>query len=195
MKNPAKLRRRTLLPAPLVAAPLLSLPILGQQHHHPASNGKQPWVNYQPRALSAEHYRALETFCDELLPDEPASPGARTVGAPYYIDTLVYHAARTGPSGAQVQQQWVEGLSALEAESRRRFGKGFAAATPRQRVTLLTALAASERSPQTPAERFFAMAKQLVITAWAHSEAGMQQGLGYRGNQFRDTFPACDLGD
>ena len=62
------------------------------------------------------------------------------------------------------------------------------AASPDQRVAVLTEMARNETKPEKPEEEFFVELKSKVAWAYYTSEIGLKQELEYKGNVFQATF-------
>jgi hypothetical protein len=90
-----------------------------------------------------------------------------------------------------VRLQWLNGLSALDTESRRRSREPFVGLNAAQVETLLTDISRNERAPQTPLETFFVLVKTATIQGFYTSEIGIHKELQYKGNQLLPTFVGC----
>jgi hypothetical protein len=141
------------------------------------------------KALTAPQYAALDVLVDAIIPTDERSPGAREARVADYIDLLLSEA------DAEVRQQWVEGLAAVDAEAMARSGAPVAKLPAPQVEALLAAISANERQPQTAAERFFVMTKRATIQGYYSSEIGIHKDLRYKGNQFLPEFHGCQTVD
>jgi hypothetical protein len=116
---------------------------------------------YAARALTEAEFAAAEAFVELIL------PGSKAARVMRYIDLgLAYGVGDTAA--------WQRGLAAW----------GRAPAPMEQ-------LAARELSPATELERFFGVAKRAAIDAYALSEEGQREWLGYRGGVHLEAFPGC----
>jgi hypothetical protein len=79
----------------------------------------------------------------------------------------------------------------VDAEASARAGAPVAKLSAAQVDALLVAISASERQPQTPAERFFVMTKRAAIQGYYSSEIGIHKDLRYKGNQVLPEFHGC----
>jgi hypothetical protein len=141
------------------------------------------------KALTAPQYATLDVLVDAIIPTDERSPGARAARVADYIDLLLSEA------DAEVRQQWVDGLAAVEAESASQAGAPVAKLSAPQLEALLTAISANERQPQTAAEHFFVTAKRAAIQGYYSSEIGIHKDLRYKGNQFLPEFHGCQTVD
>ena len=137
------------------------------------------------KALTAPQYAALDVLVDAIIPTDERSPGAREARVTDYIDLLLSEA------DAELRQQWVDGLAAVDAEASATSGAPVAKLTAAQVDSLLTALSVNERQPQTAAERFFVMTKRATIQGYYSSEIGIHKDLRYKGNQVLPEFHGC----
>jgi hypothetical protein len=141
------------------------------------------------KALTPAQYATLDVVVDAIIPTDERSPGAREARVADYIDLLLSEV------DAEVRQQWIDGLAAVDAEASARAGAPVAKLSPAQVETLLTALSVNERQPQTAAERFFVMTKRATIQGYYSSEIGIHKDLRYKGNQVYPEFHGCQTVD
>ena len=120
---------------------------------------------YAPRFFTASQFAAVEQLALALLPEEDASPGARSGEVPRYLDTILLYA------GAAIQAEWRQGLVILKPEE-------------------FVKVAQAELAPATEAERFFVTFKRLALEAFFQSPAGARF-FGYQGNGAIPAFPGC----
>jgi hypothetical protein len=119
-----------------------------------------------PSLMSAQEANATAQLADIIL------PGAGRSRVNFYIETTLQHAPQA------LREQWANGLSALDAESRRRCGKIFAAASREQQTEIVAFMARGEANPQSEIERFFALAKRMTVDGYVLSEEGQRDWLG-----------------
>ena len=142
-----------------------------------------------PKVLSAPQFATLEAIVDAIIPTDERSPGAKEARVADYIDLLLTEA------DAPTKARWLEGLAAIDAEATTRFTAPVAKLDDAQMETLLNAISANEKAPQTPLERFFVMTKQATIHGYYTSEIGIHQELRYQGNKFQREFVGCQTED
>ena len=155
----------------------------GQATRHAASQAppEPPFLrDYKPRFFAADDFDALQSFTEILIPTDD-TPGAREARCAHYID-FVLQAADPG-----MQKQWSSAMSTLRSA-------GFHAATPQQRLAMITEMARpeSDRTASHPLYAVYRLIKQQNTFAFYTSRAGMIETLDYRGNTFNAVFPACD---
>ena len=137
------------------------------------------------KVLTAPQYATLEVLVDAIIPTDERSPGAKEARVADYIDLLLSEA------DAPTKTRWLDGLAAIEADAGTRFKAPVAKLDGSQIETLLNAISANEKSPQTPLERFFVMTKQATIHGYYTSEIGIHKDLQYKGNQYVPEFVGC----
>ncbi len=119
----------------------------------------------------------ITILCDIILPADATSGSASQAGVPAFIEFI----AKDMP---QQQTPLRGGLMWLENQSRKRFGAGFAAISPAQRIQIVEDIAYPEKA--TPAMKqgtaFFNLMRDLTMTGFYTTEMGFKD-LGYIGNQ------------
>jgi hypothetical protein len=106
-----------------------------------------------------------------------------------YVDLLLSEGNR------QLTLQWFGGLAALDADAMSRFRTPFNRLGPGQVDAIMQSISRNERSPQTPLETFFVMAKQAAVRGYYTSKVAIQEELRYKGNQFLREFVGCQTVD
>ena len=149
--------------------------------------------DYWPLVLSEAELRTASALCDIIVPAEGDVPSATGVGVPAFINEWV---SAPYPSCAKDRPVVVGGLAWVEAESAKRFGKGFAEAAPADQLALCEAMApdAAPKSPLEEPSRFFRRFRDLTTAGFFTTPAGMKD-LGYVGNVPLARFegPPADL--
>jgi hypothetical protein len=120
----------------------------------------------------------LDEIADTILP-ATKTPGAKAAGVGPFIAMMV-----TDTYDPREQRLFVEGIAALEDESRAQNGGGFMASSPTQRVALLERLdrEAIEYMRRPGAEgrpHYFRLIKELTLLGYFTSEIGCTQALRY----------------
>lgn len=143
----------------------------------------------QPLVLSPAQYATLEALVDTIIPADERSPGAREARVADYVDLLLSEAEDP------VKLQWLGGLAALDEQALERYGRRYTKLEPAEMEAILTAISRNERSPETPIETFFVMAKSATVHGFYTSEIGIHQELRYQGNQMIPEFVGCQTED
>jgi hypothetical protein len=90
------------------------------------------------RALTPAQYVTVERLVEAIIPADERSPGAKDARVADYLDLLLAEADEG------LRKDWLAGLAALDAESTKRFGRGFAKLDPAQTDAILTDISAYE---------------------------------------------------
>jgi len=131
--------------------------------------------------FTAEEKELVATVVDLIIPTDEVSPGARAARVHEWIDFVIAN------SPADVQQQWREGLANLDRLSLEGSGQKFQQLAQENQSKLLQHLAEREYAPTTPAERFFALAKEATVNGYYTSEIGLMKDLRYAGGTFTEA--------
>ena len=141
-----------------------------------------------PRGRSCFSSGQLETIScisERIIPADEHSAGAESAHVYDFIDEIV------STSVESVQKFWVEGLAAVDTLAVQMYGRLFKSCGKTEQVAVLTALSAKETNPQSPADHFFIMMKDLTIDGYYRSAVGIHEELQYRGNSALRVFPGC----
>ncbi len=176
------MERRTALK--LIAAGVAAEKLEAAQHHLVAI--AQAPGTYKLQFFSADQDALLDRLVEMIIPADDHSPGAREAKVSQFIDLMV------ASSNQGVQQQWIAGLKAVEAEAGRLFGKPFRKSSAGEQDQIMAAMATNEGKPSTELERFFARLKSMTIDGYYTSAIGIHKELEYQGNTALAEFPGCN---
>ena len=140
-----------------------------------------PWE----RVLTADEMRIVTALGDLIIPADEHGPAASAVGVPDFINEWV-----SAPYDAQQQDGKIirAGLAWLEAESKKRFGQGFADAAAAQQTALLDDIVAEGTAARKAAHGFFANFRDKVAGGYYSTPEGWK-AIGYVGNVPMVEFP------
>ena len=185
--NPAKVSRRTALKAfGAGAGAVAALPWLSDEGLLAFARIQETDAPPQPKVFSSSQFASLELLVDAIIPTDDRSPGAKQARVADYIDLLVSEGDR------RLSLEWLGGLAALDGEAVARFRAPFAKLTAAQVDAILQTISRNEKSPQTPLEEFFVLAKQATIRGYYTSKIGIHDELHYKGNVFLKDFVGCE---
>jgi len=153
------------------------------------------------RTLNVHQDTTVTTIAELIIPTTE-TPGAKAAKVNEFIDLLL-----TEWFSSEEKRRFLEGLAAIDAESRKRFGMDFISCTPAQQSELMkqfdneamrfarsrptavatrTASARTQKTRTRPPEHtsmqtpeFFYMLKKLTLFGYYTSEIGFSQELGY----------------
>jgi hypothetical protein len=131
------------------------------------------------RTLNPHQYVTVKTIAEMIIP-RTDTPGATDVKTAEFIDLIL-----TEWYGESERARFLAGLDDVDSRTRRLFAKDFVDCSPLQQSDVLVALgekmAEETQSPRSrlfigrgsgPAKDFYAMLRQLTLTAYYTSEAG-----------------------
>lgn len=153
-------------------------------HHHLVTIAQVP-AAYKLQFFSPAQNDLLDRLSDMILPTDDHSPGAREAKVSFFIDLMVANSKK------EVQDQWVAGLKAVDAEAQKRFQKPFLKLSAGQQDQIMATMAQNEGKPATDFERFFARLKSMTIDGYYTSVIGIHKDLQYKGNTALAEFPGC----
>ncbi len=140
------------------------------------------------RFLTPAEYALLDELTELIIPADDHSPGARAALVAGYIDGRLAESLEP-----DWQALWRSGLQAVDGLSRELNGKPFLEATPDERVTVLTRMAARESDPKTSLEHFFKELKRWTVRGYYTSKIGIHVDQEYKGNVYqRGEFAGFD---
>ena len=137
------------------------------------------------RFFTAAQNALIDCIAEMILPADEHSGGASEAGVSLFIDGLA------ADSDADVRQAWTDGLAAMDAEAKSRFGSAFVDCSEAQRDQILSALAANEAAAQSELERFFVRIKRQTISGYYSSRLGLLDELEYKGGGPIAEYPLC----
>ena len=149
----------------------------------------EPAAKYVPQFFKPEQFATVNLLAETILPTDD-EPGAYEAKVADYIDFVVFSAREFEPS---MQREWIGGLTFLDKESQKQFGKSFHAASATDRVKLLTEMSLPERDPTAHHEgySFFRLVKDMTVEGFYASKVGLIDVLNYQGMNYMAEFPGC----
>jgi len=185
--------RRTAIKALGASGAVTFLPWLSEENAQAFATLQATKAAPKLRVLTPAQHATVETLVEAIIPADERSPGAKEARVADYIDLALSDAE-------DVQRKdFLDGLTALEAEAIGRTTVSFTKMTPAQVETLLTDLSRNERAAEgvepSPLEKFFVAAKHATIHGYYTSEIGIHKELRYKGNQLLAEFQGCQTVD
>jgi hypothetical protein len=147
---------------------------------------------YRRKVFDAHQWHTVEVLCDLILPADDRSVSASHAGVPEFIDDWLDFRKREDGNDA-LASQILGGLSWLDQEANRQFGKDFAAAEPPQQKQLLDRIAWPDKAAAEDHRwvAFFNRFRDLTVSGFFSSEAGIAD-LPYLGNKAVSEWKGCD---
>ena len=148
------------------------------------------------RTLNPHQYATVKTMAELIIP-RTDTPGATDVGVAEFIDLLLTEWYDEGE-----RTRFVSGLADVDSRSHARCGKDFVDCSSVQQGDVLVALGKEmveeEKSKSRPSrgrrrarpDNFYALFRQLTLTAYYTSEAGETQELHFE--MIPDRYQGCN---
>jgi len=140
---------------------------------------------YKLQFFSPERSETVAALTETIVPADEHSSGAREANVNLFIDVMLAN------SEASIQQEWVRGLDAFNAEAQRRFGSTFTQLDAAHRHEVMTTAARNEANPVSELERFFATLKLMTLNGYYTSPIGIHRDLQYKGNTALKNYYGC----
>jgi hypothetical protein len=146
-----------------------------------------PW----PLTLTGNARATTRALCDLIIPADDVSPAASSVGVVDFIDEWI---SAPYPQQRGDRPIVLNGLLWIEAESQKRFGKGFSAVSDAQRAQIADDICSPSLAKPgfVDAARFFAKFRDLTAGGFYSTPVGMHD-IGYRGNVPLTSFEGPPL--
>jgi hypothetical protein len=141
-----------------------------------------PW----PLTLGAAARLTTKALCDLIIPADEHSPAASSVGVVDFIDEWI---SAPYPQQRSDRDIVLPGLTWIDAEAQRRFGKGFSSAELAQQSAIADDICSAGKATAQfkDAARFFAKFRDLAAGGFYTTPIGWKD-LGYVGNVSLDKF-------
>jgi hypothetical protein len=143
-------------------------------------------ADYQPKVLNPQEWRTVQVLCDWIIPADERSGSASEAGVPEFIDDWLDFKRGELLDGIR------GGLTWLDMECNRAFGKDFADCTLAQQKQLLDRIAYPQNAASAHAHAvvFFSRLRDLVVSGFFTSEIGLKD-LPYLGNEPQAVWQGC----
>jgi hypothetical protein len=132
------------------------------------------------RFFTPAEFALVDELSEMIIPTDAHSPGARAARVAGEIDRRLADSLDAGRQAA-----WRAGLRSVDALSREVGGRSFLQSSAETRLAVLTRMAAGEREPKTPPERFFVTVKGATAGAYYSSKIGIHLDQEYKGNVYQ----------
>jgi gluconate 2-dehydrogenase gamma chain len=159
----------------------------------------KPSAGWQPVFLTPEQGEIVAEIAEIMLP-RTQTPGARDVGVPAFIDTMLKDAYTTADHA-----RYIAGLNELDAEARRKHQRGFMDLEAPARLSLVQRVHDEATKHELtlsipPAELkrpFILMTKELTLLGFFTSQVGATQVLQYDPvpGEYHGCVPLAEAGN
>jgi hypothetical protein len=182
LKTSATVMGATLLPLPAIAAEKL------QTETTPvAPPAKAAETKSTARFFTPAQHVLVEELSETIIPADSHSGGGKAAKVADYIEQFLRETYED-----ETRALWREGLRLVDLMSQHYNGKSFVAATPEQRIAVLTVLSDHENMSDLPEVRFWIELKRTVVRGYYTSKIGIHDELEYKGNRILPEFVGCD---
>jgi len=137
--------------------------------------------------FTATQHALVEELSETIIPADSHSGGAKAAKVADFLDQYL----RETSDEAQ-KALWREGLRLINLMSQHYNGKSFVAASPAERIAVLTVLSDNHEMTDLPEVRFFKDLKHLTVRGYYTSKIGIHDELEYKGNRILKEFAGCD---
>lgn len=140
---------------------------------------------FEPKFFTPAEWQTVRVLADLIIPRDERSGSATDVGTPEFMDFMMID--KPG------QQKWMRtGLTWLDAECQKRYGKNFIDCDAAQQAALLDIIAWPKKAPadMKPGVDFFMDFRNLAMTGFWTSKVGIED-LQYKGNTFVPHWDGC----
>jgi hypothetical protein len=141
-----------------------------------------------PKFFTKEELAMVDELTEMIIPTDEHSPGARAAKCAAYIDARLAEAFDEEP-----RTLWRDGLKAIDTMSQSVNGHRFLESSDAERTAVLTKIAAAEREPKTPEEKFFGELKSRTVQAYYTSDIGIHKEMEYKGNTLLQEYVGTDV--
>jgi len=154
-----------------------------------------PDLNYKPVFFNEDQARIISELAEIILP-KTDTPGAKEVGVPNFIDTIVNENYEK-----EDQERFIVGLTAFEEDAKKTYGDGFIYCKPEDQIALVKkslGAAIQEKKENTATKKpFILMAKELTMLGYFTSEPGATKVLQYEAvpTKYNGCIPLNEAGN
>jgi len=138
----------------------------------------KPTIDWKPVFLSSDQ-GVLVTQVAEIIIPKTDTPGAKDVGVPGFIDSIVKECF-----SKEDQDNFLSGLNAFDEEAKKEYGDPFAELDAKDQEAFVkklhdAAVKAEKETTPAPKRPFILAMKELTMSGFFISEAGSTQVLQY----------------
>lgn len=150
-----------------------------------AAQAAQDPASFIAQFFTPHELRTVTVLADLVIPRDERSGSASDAGVPAFIDFMMI-------DRPQMQASIRDGLTWLDAETRRRFDRAFIDATAAQQAAILDDIAWPARAPEPmqAGVAFFNRFRDLVASGFWSSKIGVED-LRYMGNTVVPQWNGC----
>jgi gluconate 2-dehydrogenase gamma chain len=170
--------------APFAAVPAARADVPGPREATP----RGPLQGAELKFFTPHEFALVTVLADLVLPADERSGSASEAGVPEFLDFILSTDSTTDTQRLSIRG----GLGWMDAESRRRYDRGFLEATHMERTAILDDIAWPARAPREMSHgvAFFSRFRDMVASGFWSSEMGVRD-LRYMGNVPHFAWDGC----
>src|SRR5271170_4387331 len=180
--------------ATVLGASLLPLPAVGSEAPQTETQAPPSTPHAEVAGTkSATHFftpsqhALVEELSETIIPADSHSGGAKAAKVADYIDKTLRETTVDNKKAL-----WRECLPLIDSMSQHYTGKSFVAASPEERISVLTVLSDNDHITDVPEVRFFHELKRMTVEGYYTTKIGIHDELEYKGNRILQEFVGCD---
>lgn len=146
----------------------------------------QTLATWSPKVFTPHQNETVLSLTELIIPQTDTA-GAKAAQVNVFIDTVLDDA------DASEREEFIRGLSWMDARSQELFGADFIDAGSNEQAALLTIISSEDNQslPDRTGVEFFQAVKQLTVTGYYTSQIGMLEELDDDGSVHFDDDPGC----
>jgi hypothetical protein len=161
------------------------------EHAAPAAAASKP-AAYQRKVFTDKEWRTVRVLCDLIIPADERSGSATQAGVPEFMDDWIdFRKREDGNDNLEAQVRG--GISWVDQEAMRLFGKDFAGAAAEQQRQILDRVAWPAKAAEEDRRwvAWFNRFRDLTVSGFYSSKMGVAD-LRYLGNRAVAEWKGCD---
>jgi hypothetical protein len=139
------------------------------------------------RFFTPAEFQLLDELAEAIIPADEVSGGAKAAKVALTLERQLGETL-----DPLLNPGFKEDLAEIDRICREMHGRGFVAASPSQRNSLLRRISRNEGNSRVDVEHSFGVLKWLVTYAYYKSQIGIHDDLKYQGNVLIDEFIGAD---
>ena len=144
-------------------------------------------ATYGLQFLNPAQNEQVVALTETIIPADSHSGGAKAAKVADYIDKTLRETTDDNKKAL-----WRECLPLIDSMSQHYTGKSFVAASPEERISVLTVLSDNDHITDVPEVRFFHELKRMTVEGYYTTKIGIHDELEYKGNRILQEFVGCD---
>lgn len=133
----------------------------------------KPSINWKPVFFSEDQGILITQLADIIIP-KTDTPGAKDVGVPAFIDSMVKDVYKK-----EEQESFSKGLELFDADAQKEYGDRFIELSPEKQLEYVTKVHEAAIKQPSDDRPFILKMKELTVSGFFTSEVGATQVLQY----------------